>query len=64
MNTIEEQVMYCVDQHRKAFTDWKEGSIDKYWIDENDSAVICIKYNSGKWWHYRINSRDKTVIWW
>lgn len=38
------------ERHRQAFECWKEGSIEKIWIDT--SGNICIQYESGSWWHY------------
>lgn len=46
-------------QHKKALTVWREGEPVKAWIEDN---VLCIKYKSGSWWHYRLN--NKKLEWW
>ncbi len=38
------------ENHRKAVEYWQEGDISKVWIDSD--GVLCIEYESGKWWHY------------
>ena len=51
---------YCFEEHKKAFTNWSEGAILKHWHDENNN--LCVKYESGNWWHYRINKH--VLEWW
>lgn len=46
-------------QHKKALTIWKEGDPVKAWFENN---ILCIKYQSGNWWHYRLN--NKKLEWW
>lgn len=47
---LEQRATECYEEHKKAFEKWKEGNIDKVWIDKD--GHICIQYESGKWWHY------------
>lgn len=48
--------------HRAAFADgWAEGSITESWMDEDHH--LCVKYQSGRWWHYDIDSFGNWVWW-
>lgn len=49
-------------QHKKAFEIWNEGEIIDAWYDENN--ILCIKYESGNWWHYKLNDTTKQLEWW
>ena len=53
MNSLEITAYKAFVAHRKAFDIWENGSIDKVWLDDNKD--ICIKYTSGKWWHYSVS---------
>ena len=46
--------------HKAAFEDWQEGNPIQMWVD--DSGIFCMKYESGKWWHYKETSSG--VEWW
>lgn len=46
--------------HRAAWEQWREGGIDEVWIDEDKH--LCIRYESGKWWHYEIEGAH--WVWW
>lgn len=46
--------------HKNSVDDWKEGKIKL--IRKDEKGNICIQYESGKWWHYKI--QDNKVIWW
>ncbi|MBZ0313470.1 hypothetical protein K7185_13425 [Clostridium butyricum] len=59
-NSLNLTAQYCLLEHKKAFEKWNEGSILKYWYD--NSNVLCVQYDSGNWWHYRIN--EYTLEWW
>ena len=41
---------------------WEFGEPETVWIDE-DSVALCIKYTSGKWFHYRLTP-DGCAEWW
>lgn len=64
----EDFVNFCLQEHKKAFEQWNEGEIVEYW--EEDEGVMCVKYESGKWWHYRNNNKISTetgepcLEWW
>lgn len=45
------------ESHKKAVEHWQEGDISKVWIDGD--GVLCIEYESGKWWHY-----NEAGEWW
>lgn len=49
-----------MEKHKEAFENWKEGVIADVWRDEEGN--LCIRYESGKWWHYRRNADG--VEWW
>ena len=36
--------------HHEAFGKWEEGDRVEMWKDENGNT--CVRYESGKWWHY------------
>lgn len=48
-------------EHRRCFEDWQEGLPVDVWRD--DGGRLCIRYESGKWWHYR-KREDGSVEWW
>lgn len=48
-------------KHMRAFENWKEGNVAKVW--HNEDNILCIKYESGNWWHYRLNSFNE-IEWW
>lgn len=54
---MEQKASECYQKHKQAFSNWKEGEIADIWIDKN--GLLCIKYDSGNWWHY---AEDGT--WW
>lgn len=51
----------CMEAHRRAFECWTEGNIVDYWEDEQGN--ICVRYESGNWWHYSIRN-GKVTGWW
>ena len=61
MNSLEITAYKAYVAHRKAFDTWENGNIDKVWMDDNKN--ICIKYTSGKWWHYSV-SQSGDWMWW
>lgn len=42
--------------HQQACECWEHGDMVESWIDENGD--ICIRYEDGKWWHYRISGKE------
>lgn len=50
-----------MNEHKKAWRDWNNGDIKGVWEDEY--GKVCIKYNSGKWWHYKVEDNGD-VVWW
>lgn len=50
----------CVSAHKNAFENWNEGAVFKTWVED---GVLCIKYESGKWWHYRKDEKGN-IEWW
>lgn len=50
------------NMHKKGCEQWEFGEPETVWIDE-DSAALCIKYTSGKWFHYRLTP-DGCAEWW
>lgn len=60
---IVKNVLICIKAHMKAFEKWEEGRPVEYWEED---GVLCIRYESGKWWHYKINMSmgEAYVEWW
>lgn len=56
-SSMEQRAREHFESHRGAVEDWQEGDILKVWIDGD--GVLCIEYESGKWWHY-----SETGEWW
>lgn len=50
-----------MEEHKKAFGVWNEGAIKDVWTDEEGN--LCIKYESGRWWHYRKKDNGE-LEWW
>ena len=48
---IKDLVNIAFEKHKSAFEKWQEGDVSEYWIDEN--GYLCIRYESGEWWHYK-----------
>lgn len=48
---IQAQVRIAFESHKSAFENWREGEVKEYWID--DDGYLCIRYESGEWWHYK-----------
>ena len=63
MKSLEEmnEAINYMEAHKKAFEEWQEGAMMDVWRDEQGN--LCIKYESGKWWHYR-TSESGSVEWW
>ena len=55
--SMEQRAREHFESHRGAVGDWQGGDILKVWIDGD--GVLCIEYESGKWWHY-----SETGEWW
>lgn len=56
-----EMAKECMEEHKKAFGSWAEGSIAKVWRDEAD--ILCVEYDSGRWWHYH-ETDSGSIEWW
>lgn len=54
---LEERAAECAAAHRAAVEAWQDGSIQRVWQDSDNN--ICIRYESGNWWHYNANGE-----WW
>lgn len=39
------------EKHKKTVENWQEGEPQEAWYDRD--GYMCIKYESGKWWHYK-----------
>lgn len=57
---MQDKAQKCYQAHKATFDCWNYGEIDEIWADDND--VLCIRYRSGAWWHYKIV--DNVVTWW
>lgn len=55
------QAIKCAKAHKEASEEWREGGILDIWRDEQ--GILCIKYASGKWWHYRA-TESGSIEWW
>lgn len=59
---------FCYETHKKVFENWTEGKPIQYWEEPN--GVMCVRYESGKWWHYRNNNKisaetgETCLDWW
>ena len=51
----------CAKIHKQAAERWNDGKVVKVWKDKNN--ILCIAYESGRWWHYR-QTRDSNIEWW
>lgn len=50
-NKIEEIVNIAYKAHKSAVEQWRYGEpVEAEWNNDN---VLCVKYESGKWWHYK-----------
>lgn len=61
INEEVDQVTVFVNIHMSAFENWSEGKVAKVWHDEDN--ILCIKYESGNWWHYKLNNHNH-LEWW
>lgn len=57
---LEQKANEFKQKHNLAFSNWKDGEIKKVWLDTDQN--ICIEYESGNWWHYRLTGN--TLEWW
>ena len=37
--------------HKEDTENWTDGTMECFWFDNDGN--LCIRYNSGKWWHYK-----------
>lgn len=58
---MEELATKAYAEHKTAFENWTYGEISKVWFD--GEGVLCVEYDSGKWYHYRW-SDDNQLTWW
>lgn len=54
------EVVECYEEHKSAFEAWTSGKPVKSWRDDNN--VLCIEYQDGQWWHYRMTKHG--LEWW
>ncbi len=59
--TPAETVTKCTEAHMKAVEKWPYGRMTDYWTDQEGN--LCIRYMTGKWFHYIIDSTG-AVHWW
>lgn len=52
----------CLLFHQSLFEQWEHGEIAETWRDA--AGILCIRYQSGKWWHYATDSTGKNIIFW
>lgn len=48
-------------KHSEALGCWNEGNPKEVWKDEQGN--LCVKYESGRWWHYK-GLHTPNLIWW
>lgn len=51
--------------HQNSVEEWAEGNPVKFWLDGKDQgekSIVCIAYESGRWWHYK--KADNGFAWW
>lgn len=48
-----------VEKHKESCEMWPHGEPVKHWFD---NGILCILYESGKWWHYKMSNGQ--VEWW
>lgn len=57
---------YLYSVHRAFLENWHEGEPIRIWYDAKNN--LCVKYESGKWWHYKVEEqagcREPEVVWW
>ena len=46
--------------HKEATENWTDGTMECFWI--NNDGNLCIRYSSGKWWHYK--GTKEGYEWW
>lgn len=62
MSSLELTAHKAYAAHRAAFVNgWTEGTIAESWMDEEHH--LCIRYQSGRWWHYDID-KSGNWVWW
>lgn len=47
--------------HKSQCEKWQEGRPKETW--EDNSGCLCVRYESGRWWHYRQNGSGG-LEWW
>ncbi len=56
-----QMAVQAYEEHKKKFETWPYGQIVECWKDENGN--VCIRYEKGKWWHYK-NIGTPQMEWW
>ncbi len=51
----------CERIHQKAVEHWQDGKSVEVW--KNECGILCITYESGRWWHYK-QEGDGSIVWW
>lgn len=54
------EILECQMAHMAAVEEWTEGPAAEYWREPAD--VICIKYQSGRYWYYK--KENGVITWW
>lgn len=52
---------YAMKVHKKAVEQWNEGEIADIW--EDISGYLCVRYQSGEFWHYK-DLETESPVWW
>ena len=47
--------------HKSIFESWTHGDIAETWTD--DAGNTCIRYESGRWWHYKTTRNGEIEFW-
>ncbi len=51
----------CMETHKESMEDWPYGD-GRYACMDTDGN-LCIAYENGAWWHYRMNETGH-IEWW
>ena len=57
---LRKKAEHAMKLHMQSVEHWKEGNVLDVWTDYD--GILCIKYESGNWWHYR--SVKGAIEWW
>lgn len=57
---LDAQAMQAYLKHRQVCESWDEGFIAEYWQED---GCLCVRYESGKWWHYKDIDSSEFTYW-